>query len=83
VTLSLFSGDIGLGVVIVLAVVVIVAMVIVARVIWRDPNIRLTRVGWFIERERYPDEESWPPESRELPLRLRDDTVELPPKEEK
>ncbi|HEX3454193.1 MAG TPA: hypothetical protein VHS03_06170 [Gaiellaceae bacterium] len=53
---GLFSGDIGLGVVIVLAVVAIVAMIIVARLLRRDSMIRVTRLGWFVERERFEDE---------------------------
>jgi hypothetical protein len=53
---GLFNGDIGLGVVIVLAVVAIVAMVLLARLLRRDSMIRVTRLGWFVERERFPDD---------------------------
>ena len=54
---SLFSSGIGLGVVIVLAVLAVIAMLIGAKILRREQQIRLTRLGWFIERERFPDDE--------------------------
>jgi hypothetical protein len=86
VTGGLFNGDIGLGVVIVLAVVAIVAMVLLARAIRRDSNVRLTRIGWFVERERYETdgEDAWPellqpPGERTLPQWPDKDTEVKPP----
>jgi hypothetical protein len=70
---GLFSGDIGLGVVITIAVVAIVALVLGARLLRRDSSIRVTRLGWFVERERFPDEPLIveKPEHVELPSSLK------------
>jgi hypothetical protein len=42
-------------------VLLLVAMVLLYRLLGRDPNVRNTRYGFFIERDRFEDEEPpWP-----------------------
>jgi hypothetical protein len=80
VTAGLFSGDVGLGVVIVIAIVFVIAMIIGSRAFRRDPNLRRTRIGWFVERDRFNDDDI--DEGHEhvaLPSSVTDDTLELPP----
>lgn len=75
-----------LGVAIVVGVVVVVAIVVAALTIRRDRGLRMTRVGWFVERERYPAEDVAAPEHAELPSSLRDahdDDEPAPPDDER
>jgi hypothetical protein len=59
------------------SVLAALAIVLVYRIVRRDRGIRVTRLGVFVERERYDDEQ--PPEPPpEWPGT--DDTVELPPR---
>ena len=82
---SIFAGDTGIGVISIIAVVAVVAMILLSRLIKRDQDVKTTRFGWFIERERYSEEQPWPllppkPENRTLPIWPdRDKTAELPP----
>lgn len=67
----MFDGWTGVIIIAIIAAVVIVAVWLIRRLMLPN-DIRVTRVGVFIERERYDDEEpaeEWPKE----------DTVELPP----
>lgn len=41
------------------AAVVIVALLLLSRFLHRDPNVRRTRYGWFVERDRFHEESSW------------------------
>lgn len=70
---------------IVLTTFIVIVLLVLVRFFGRDPNTKKTRFGFFIERERYDDEEPWPdlrpPEDRPLPTWV-DKTAELPPKEE-
>lgn len=57
------------------AVVLVVLLVLAYRLLRRDSGIRITRLGVFVERERFDDDQDelrddWP---------RGDDTVELPP----
>jgi hypothetical protein len=70
----------------IVAGVIVLLVLIAARFLLHDREVKRTRFGFFVERDRYGDEIEdtaiWPPESRELPLHFKhDDTVELPPKE--
>lgn len=88
---SLFTGSTGLGALAILAIVAVIALLILARIVHRDQEVRVTRFGWFIERERYAEPEAEPLESpwpRQLPsnaqpgddaLTEHDDTKEIPP----
>jgi hypothetical protein len=54
------------------ALLVLVAMVLAYRLLNRDPDVRSTRYGFFVERDRYTRErEGWPefdpPDARTLP----------------
>lgn len=65
--------------VVVIAAVALVVVVLAYRLLNRDPRIRKTRIGWFIERDRFEDEIS---PHRGLPSSLEDDledTKEIPP----
>ena len=83
---SIFAGDTGLGVISIVAVVAVIAMVLLSRLIKRDQDVKTTRFGWFIERERYSEEQPWPqldtpPPQRTLPIWPDlDKTADLPPK---
>jgi hypothetical protein len=90
VSASIFTGDTGVGVIAIIAVVAVIAMILLSRLIKRDQDVRSTKFGWYIERERYSDKpESWPefqtpPPQRTLPnWPDRDKTAELPPEEAK
>lgn len=71
--------------VLVIAVLALVVIVLAYRLLNRDSRIRKTRIGWFVERDRYPEpDDAWPkpepPEQRTLPQWPdRDKTAELPP----
>jgi hypothetical protein len=63
---------------------VALALVLGYRLLHRDPTIRRTRYGLFVERDRFDDEpDKWlqlePPEHQSLPA-WQDRTAELPPK---
>jgi hypothetical protein len=64
------------------AVLLLVAMVLLYRMMSRDPDVRRTRYGFFVERDRYDQEPGWPelhpPVERTLP-RWPDTTAELEP----
>jgi hypothetical protein len=85
---GLLSGSTGLGVIAIVALVAVVAMVLLSRLIRRDPNVRSTKFGWYIEREHYEIERPWP-EFPPLPERTipqwpdKSTDVTDPPKEEK
>jgi hypothetical protein len=84
VSASVFSGEHGLGVIAIIAVVAVIAMLLLSRLIRRDQDVRSTKFGWYIERERFSDDEpAWPelhppPPERTLP-NWREKTAELPP----
>ena len=73
----------------VVGVLILVAMILGSRLLSRDRDVRRTRYGFFVERDRFDQEEPWPqfpppPETRSLPLWAdQEKTVELPPEEEK
>lgn len=59
------------------AVLLLVAMVLAYRLLNRDPDVRRTRYGLFVERDRYDDPtqpQLWP----QLPARDTHDTLEHP-----
>jgi hypothetical protein len=61
-------------------VVVLIAIILAYRLMNRNPDVRKTRWGFFVERDRFKDkEEPWPdlvpPPERPLPLD-RQDTLE-------
>jgi hypothetical protein len=67
------------------AVLLLVAMVLLYRMMSRDPDVRRTRYGFFVERDRYREPDPWP----ELHLRVErtlprwpDTTAELEPQPE-
>ena len=72
-------------VILIAAVVVALGMVLAYRLLNRDPDVRRTRYGFFVERDRYEEEPAWPelhvpPPQRTLPnWPDRDKTAELPP----
>jgi hypothetical protein len=78
-----FKGDTGIVAISVLGVVAIAMLIVLARFLLRDPNVRQTRYGWFIERDRYDEEAPWPdlqpPAERTLPDWGREDTQEKKP----
>lgn len=69
----------------IIAVLILVGMVLAYRLMNRDPDVRRTRYGFFVERDRYDDPEPpWPnvppPVERTLPQWPdRETTRELPP----
>lgn len=72
-------------------VLILVAMILGYRLLNRDPDVRRARYGFFVERDRYTDDEPFwpnlPPKHEALPSTTqwpdREKTVELPPEEEK
>lgn len=65
----------------IIAVVLVVLVLIAARFLLHDRDVRRTRFGFFVERDRYDEEADEPPHA-ELPLSLQDDlddTKEIPP----
>jgi hypothetical protein len=52
-------------VVVVLAVLAVIALALGYRLLNRDPTVRRTRYGFFVERDRYDEEE--PPEDEQTP----------------
>jgi hypothetical protein len=59
------------------AALLALTLVLVYRIVRRDRGVRITRLGVFVERERYEDE----PEPEPPPVWPgSDDTVDLPPR---
>ena len=63
---GIFNGGHGLGVIAIVALVFVIAMVLLSRLIRRDPDVRSTKFGFYVEREHYSDEK--PPHSDEQTL---------------
>jgi hypothetical protein len=42
------------------AILFALALILAYRLFSRDPNVRRTRVGFFVERTRFEDEPPWP-----------------------
>lgn len=67
------------------AAVAIVAMLLLSGFLRRDPEIKRTRYGFFVEHDRYDPEEPWPNFPVPAPERTmpqwpdRDKTIEKPP----
>jgi hypothetical protein len=80
------TGFLGTEPLAVLVVGVVVLAAICARFLLRDPDVRRTRFGFFVERDRYEEEgedEIEPPWPRNLPSSLDlEDTKETPPSKE-
>jgi hypothetical protein len=53
---GIFNGGHGLGVIAIVALVFVIAMVLLSRLIRRDPDVRSTKFGFYVEREHYSDE---------------------------
>ena len=88
--LARLGGDGDWKIVLAVTVVVVLGLVISYRLLSRDPTIRRTRYGFYIERDKFDEPEPWPselnipPPERTLPnWPDRDKTAEIPPKEEK
>jgi hypothetical protein len=64
-------AELDFRVILVLAVVVVIAIGLGVRLLSRDRDVRRTRYGFFVERDRYDDEPEPPPEL--------EDTQELEP----
>jgi hypothetical protein len=66
-----FKGDTGIVAISVLGVVAIAMLIVLSRFLLRDPTVRRTRFGWFVERDHFDDEPPWPelqpPVERTLP----------------
>lgn len=56
-------------VVIVLAVLVVIALALGYRLLNRDPTVRRTRYGFFVERDRYDEPDGPPADTPECPER--------------
>jgi len=51
-------------IVLIVAVVIVIALILGFRLMHRDPSVKSTRYGFYVERERY-DEEIVPPNERD------------------
>lgn len=61
---------------------IVIVLLVFIRFLSRDPNTKRTKFGFFIERQRYDEDQIGEPPHSELPLSLQDDledTKEIPP----